>query len=681
MKEKIKFGDILRNGPSQSLAPQINLNKTKPPVNFTDDPIEFIESKEYLGEKLFPKQKEIITEFFTTDSETQKRKFNELILIVGMRGGKSNLAGYVGSFCVNKLMKLGNKDDIKSHFKLSKASTISIPVIANSEDQAEKTIFGYLKKLHMNFDYWKKVNQWLIDQEPLGMKHNFFNANDSGGITYGFHDIEIRTVPSTSDTLAGLTSYCTLFDEISRLRVAGGDVQGKTEKKSAQAIYYTLSRQIKTFKNEGNSIVVSSPMYEDDFGMQLLLKSGKLVTGDMGQYTIPMLADKIPTNQKKKSRLSYHYATWEYNPNYVEADFNDEKNENMLAFKRDFMAIPPASIQPFFEDRIALKQAINPNRKHIVECETEVVAKHRTDPYNGEILDTREYIIRRVSDCLKDKLTKRYIVCDQGLKWDNFVLTIGHPEPIEVDRDGHKQVFCKTVVDAILIWEPHNNGSVQVDFNNVESVILEITKNLLIEIVTYDRWQSTKPIQSLFDQNVNSQTLSITNSMYQSFKKRLYAGLIDSVDVDSVIGKSKNLLMDELVKLQLMKGTKVDHTNSSSKDISDCICRLDALVQTYEYENYGESSKGMKGAGIVLDPNDKGFNVNQTYNTLRSEFAPSGGIWNNAEDEVTDAITSSHKNIWGRQGVVRRGKDVASRKIHPAQEFFKQRGGNSDNIR
>lgn len=671
---KVKLGDILRNGPSQILPPQINLNKSKPPVPFTDDPIEFIESKQYLGERLFPKQKEIVENFFSTD-ETSKRRFNELILIVGMRGGKSNLAGYIGSFCVNKLMKLGR--DFKEYFKISKASTISIPVIANSEDQAEKTIFGYIKKLHFNFDYWKKLNQWLIDQEPLGAKNKFFNDNDGGGITYGYYDIEIRTVPATSDTLAGLTSYCTLFDEISRLRVSEGDIQGKSEKKSAQAIYYTLSRQIKTFKNEGNSIVVSSPMYEDDFGMQLLLKSGTIITGEIGQFTIPILAEKVPPNQKKKSRVGYHYATWEYNPNYTEEDFRDEKSESITAFKRDYMAIPPASIQPFFEDRVALRQAINPNRKHIVECDVEVIEKTRTDPTTGHVLDARQFITRKLTSCIQDKRTKRYICCDQGVKWDSFVLTIGHPEIVDMERGGQIQQFCKTVVDAILLWEPHRDGEVQVDFDNVESVILDITHHLLIDIVTYDRWQSTKPIQTLFDKNVNSQVLSITNTMYASFKKRVYQGLVDSVDVDSVITTRKNLLMEELVKLQLVRGTKIDHSSVGSKDIADCICRLDALVQMYEFEQFGDNRKAFKGGSVYLDPTDKAFNVNQAYTMLTNSATSRNGVWGNTEDNVGSTTRGKQSSgIWGRPGITRT-KDVLSRKNHPAQDFFKQRGKES----
>ena len=661
----LSLGDIIRKGQTPSGGIQLNFNKTKPPVPFTNDPFEFIEGKQYLGEKLFPKQKEIIDRFFSRN-EKGTRNFNELILLIGMRGGKSILAAFIGSFCANQLMSYGK--EYKEHFRISKNSTVSIPIIANSEDQAEKTIFGYIKTIHLGNEFWKKINEWLRDMEPVGLHGSLFKE-ETGKLRYGYYDLNIGAVPATSDTLAGLTSYCTLFDEISRLKVSNsGDIHGKTEKKSAQAIYYTLARQTKTFKNEGNSIVVSSPMYEDDFGMQLLLKSGELVVGEAGKYSIPLLADKIPHNQKKKTRIGYHYATWEYNEELNESDFTEEKRESMSAFKRDYMALPPASIEPFFEDRTALVQCIHPTRPHIVECDTFVKEKHLRDSYTGEIIETRNYVAKKLVSCSNDKITKRFICCDQGYKFDNFVLGIAHPLLTEVTVGDHTQKFYKTIIDGIIIWEPMNNGDIKVDFGNVEEVILELTHYLYIDVVTYDRWQSIKPIQSLFEKNVNSKILSITNSMYESFKKRLYQGLVDSVDVRLEQRNIQNALMDELVKLQKLRGTKIDHTQSSSKDISDVVCRLDAMVQNYEYEHIGTGQSKMIGAAMKIDPTQD--TPNKVLQSLAEAQDDENSLWGLKNGMKDVQVGRSGKSIWGRSGI-KRTKNVSDRIQHPASDFFR----------
>ena len=66
----------------------MNMGAGACPVRFTEDPIEYCESKEYLGIHLRPLQKAFILDLYSTDDKGHQ-KYEEGILVAGMRGGKS----------------------------------------------------------------------------------------------------------------------------------------------------------------------------------------------------------------------------------------------------------------------------------------------------------------------------------------------------------------------------------------------------------------------------------------------------------------------------------------------------------------------------------------------------------------------------------------------------------------
>ena len=284
-----------------------------------NDPAEFLRNPYFLGIKPYPLQEKIFTSFYTgkpkdydynqwlslpiLDRTKLSTPFKELIVVAGMRSGKTTLAASMACYSAFKTLVL---PDPSKRFNLIPGSDIYIILVATGEEQASDTIFGKTKTLVRQSPFFQKYNPKIYDLEiRFPNKHLYMLAGTS-----------------SSSGMVGRDVIFMGFDELSKFE----DSEGK---RGAELVYTSLTKSTMTFGFEGKIVSITSPLFENDIGMRVLEKSTRL-----------------------PSMLGYHLATWEMNPNLAEdsPEMIAERDKDPITFMRDFGAVPYSSYDRFYAD-------------------------------------------------------------------------------------------------------------------------------------------------------------------------------------------------------------------------------------------------------------------------------------------------------------------------------------------
>jgi len=256
-----------------------------------DDPVFFAEDSYFLGCELYPKQAEVLKEFY-------EGGFRELVLISGMRSGKTFLASV---FAAYEAFKLLTKADPIEYYGLAPGSLIFIVVVATSEKQAYDTIFNEIRNRIVRSPFFREYRPRFLMNE----------------IIFPTKNIRILCGTSLSASSVGRNVKLAIFDELARF-------EESTSKRGAWEVYTSLKRSTSTFGDEGYCISISSIRHQTDIMMTLYRQA--------------------ETNPKM---LALRFATWEFNPRFKLEDFEDELNRDPLAFWRDYGSTPMAGRMPF----------------------------------------------------------------------------------------------------------------------------------------------------------------------------------------------------------------------------------------------------------------------------------------------------------------------------------------------
>jgi phage terminase large subunit-like protein len=117
-------------------------------------------------------------------------------------------------------------------------------------------------------------------------------------------------------------------------------------------------------------------------------------------------------------------------------------------------------------------------------------------------------------------------------------------------------------IDMVYWWTPTKDKSV--DFNDVRGMILGLrTRGFNLKLVTFDRWGSHDMMQELQALGVTTEVLSVAKKHYDDFKVALQDR--------RVVGPSIDILLEEFKQLQVVRGDKIDHRRSGSKDLADAV--------------------------------------------------------------------------------------------------------------
>lgn len=398
-----------------------------------DDPIVFAEK--ILGiDWLFPWQENLLREYY-------EGNYKELVANCGMRSGKSLLASVIVCYELFKLLSVG---DVTKYYGLPKGQDLFIVCVSKSEQQSKDTIFGHVEARIENCE-------WFMSRKPIrhqSPNEYIFQCKNSRVILRGDH--------SNSSSLAGRTAKCIVLDEVARFKDTDGPSSGSI-------VYETLKRAGATFGDEAKMILISSPLYKDDFFMRTFRE-----------------AENDPTS------LTFHIATWEANPKISFESLKSEFERNPEASWRDYGAMPPDSLENYFKMPQKIEGCVD----------------------TSIIMPEEEYIVPDIK-AIKEPC---FMAGDPALKNDAFGIAMCHKD----SKSG------KIIVDLAHNFKPDKKNDIEVDARKVTKFILDmIEKHNVIKFVS-DTWSFPRALQEIREAGVEVQQNMVAKKHYDRFKELVY---------------------------------------------------------------------------------------------------------------------------------------------------------------
>lgn len=508
----------------------------------------FVYSKDYLG---FPKLSDYQLEIVKIGSQIYKehtlkrlhgeregaklwrQNKKELIMALGKGSGKDALSTIICAYVVYQLLCL--KDPAEYYGKPS-GDAIDIINVAINADQAANVFFKGFKTRVQKCPWFAGKFRALQKSIVFKKEITVYSGNSEGEATEGYN-----ILLAVLDEIDG-------FDE-------GSKEEGHP---SANAMYDTLSATVSSrFDDVGKVLLLSFPRSKDGFIMTKYNDAIAEREEINYQYTFKLdedLDDGVEENEFsiewiEDDIISYKFPevwamrrpTWKVNP-----------TKTINSFKRDFYKNPDDALGRF---------ACNPSDatdggwfRAKEKIDAAFSGKNALSDVTGDV-----QFIGQVD------LTKEYYIhVDLARVQDNCAIAMAHVESWQKTVfDAEGEMSPNVVVDLVRYWKPDRNRPV--DFSDVRDFVISIKRyGYNIKLVTFDRWNSDQTIKHLNDSDIQAEKLSVGRDHYTDLATLMGEHRIKGPNVD--------LLKSELKKLVVLPNGNVDHTNKSSKDLSDAVC-------------------------------------------------------------------------------------------------------------
>lgn len=278
-------------------------------VKGKSDPVWFITN--ILGVTLFPKQEEIVRNFYRNRYDPSLDQLSTLIILAGMRSGKTALASIIAAYEFFDIITIDNPS---AHYGLLKDQPIFITTVATSQQLAEDGVFTNMCNYIGNC-------AWL---------NEFFDIKITGSrIECTDKHVIAQVLGSWVNTAVGRSNYLVVFDEMDLFEDTAG-------KRGAWELWTRLGNSTATFGLDGHKIAISSPKTASGIMMQLYKESSRM-----------------------PNTIGYMLPTWEMNPNLTREELVETHKYNMAAFWRDFACQPEVAGGMQFPEGAKLVKMIN----------------------------------------------------------------------------------------------------------------------------------------------------------------------------------------------------------------------------------------------------------------------------------------------------------------------------------
>lgn len=485
--------------------------------------------KTFYSLELTIEEESIIESWLVQDKTTwgdNKESYQALVLEAGRRGGKSQLGAIIACY---EFYKLCHLPEPQKHYGIASSTPISILALATSASQAKRTIFAQIVGM-------LRVCKYFL---PLINQQKIFIGKEA--ISYDEKMLNIYSGNSQSSSQVGQSVILLIMDEATRFKDVDGD-------SNALELWSNIGISGINFGADAKRVAISSAWYSGD-AIEKLYESSQI----------------DPT------WLGFRLRTWDLNPMYHRDNpiIASEYNINPKRAALECEGVRSASEDSFFDqDEV----------KACFKGRSTVISEQVADP-DGLI---RHYLTR-----LEPATYTSVVHLDPSVSTDTYALAIGHAEKRTVKDETINTLTVEdntiVVIDGVLTWKPDPTSCVSI--TNVQHVMLEIHKRRSISKVTADHHNSWETLERMRAYGIKSESLYFSQKlqleMYENLRLLIHEGRL-ILPKDS---PNKNLLLDELVRIQLIKGKKIDHPKGFSKDTADAIAGV-AWVLTGKSTNY-----------------------------------------------------------------------------------------------
>lgn len=276
------------------------------------DPVWWIETI-LLDAPMFPKQREILYEFYRDKYNPGAEHYRNLYICGGMRGGKTALGGMIAAYEFFYALTAPGKNPAE-YYGLLKNQLVSITVQATSEKQIADGVYYNIRNFLENCEWINKHFDLIYKADEIYCPDKF---------------VRVRAVSSSAQTGVGRSNILYLADELANFEESEG-------KRGAWSVFTRMKNSTDTFGKDGRCVAISSPKRPTDIIMTLVARS---------KYEDRSLGLTIPS--------------WEMNPTLDEEELKEEHRFNIAEFLRDFACLPSAAGGMEFPEGVILKPITN----------------------------------------------------------------------------------------------------------------------------------------------------------------------------------------------------------------------------------------------------------------------------------------------------------------------------------
>jgi hypothetical protein len=389
-------------------------------------------------------------------------KFQELVLVLGRRSGKSFLVSVMALYELYRLLSMGHP---QARYGLMEFDEIVLLNVARNEDQAKKAIFSKIKQTVLASPYFQP---FVGKDTELEMR--FFTDHDRDenerrkekGINLFAGSLVLRCGSSNASGLVGLTCWSVIMDEVAAM--AGDNPDSGLD----YALYDDLKPSGATFGKDFKMMMLSNPK------------------GPIG-----LLYDLHENRLDDPTTLVMRLPTWMTNPSIDQDWLAEQKVKDPTEYQMQFGAeFGAASSDPMFTpeqvNSLWMMRSMTPRAE------------------------------------VGQPLVEYFCHLDPARTSDYYALAVAHTEiiyPIQIGPDN--KPLRRVVVDHIHYWNPATKNQ-PVSEDDVIDYVLKLHLNFRFKQISFDHWHSQTAIIKLKSRGVNA----VERQFNQEYKGKIYTELI-----------------------------------------------------------------------------------------------------------------------------------------------------------
>jgi hypothetical protein len=533
------------------------------------------------------------------DIETESGTFLHVSGLVLHNSGKSFLSAEFAAYLVHRFLCL----DGVPCTRYGLINTVLRGVfVAGDSSQAAETVWGYFAAA-IQESPWFKVYFAMLNDEEKKKGMDLYKFRPDGNLAFFHKKLEFSRATSDQATLRGRSRIIGSIDELGWF-----DNREGAKRRAGKEVYRAIDNSMQTIRssaehrwNEGFydlptafMLNVSSPSAEDDPIMSIAA-------------------------EKRNSKVTYifHLPTWEINPEITLEGLEDQMLTDPIGTMRDFGAQPGSGKHVMFP---------NPDTVYaLIDDDRESLLKYHKESLKVQVKEIEYNYVKCILDKVDiDRTTPYILACDAGESNNSFSLLLA-----SLDNDV-------SIVNSGVIIQPEalsNGGVATVHFPSVLDFITDLRKHISLEMVVFDRWQSTLVIQGLRDQGVDARKHTLKYDEFKAFKHRVYEEHIRIPKLEVPFSK---ILLQKLTDAQPMAslakqlrtvrdtGRKITKPPVGDDDLFRCL----VLADLYMVENKEKFSR-------------RGFEVNST-SKFKSFYASVNSIQHRGANRMGMNTMNAH---------------------------------------
>lgn len=419
------------------------------------------------------------------DIETSTKTFLHPSGILLHNSGKTALTAMLSTYIGHKYLCL---DGVCSNHYGLRNTLLTATFVAADKAQVSDTTWGAFADEVQRSEWYKGYFGYLDDEgKRLGVK--LYEFRPETHLDFYNKRLQFGFAAPNMATLRGRTRFLGSIDEWGWF-----DNDPLSKRKNGGETYSALANGLASIrmgfpeaslKNPdvptGYMLCVSSPQSEDD----------------------PIMT-RAATAREDKKVYCFHYASWDINPKIIRENMRTEMLANPAKFMRDFGAMPGTGKNIFLPNVEIMDSNIDDERTSSIT--------YANESFSMQVKDTDYWYVRAILQALRpNREYPSMLACDAGERGNGYGMVLMHLENDTTVIDGAISIQPRVIGEGIL-------GAVH--FPSAHELVFEILKHTHIEMVAYDRWQSTTIIQDLLQHNVDAQKYSLRYPDFLDFKNR-----------------------------------------------------------------------------------------------------------------------------------------------------------------